>query len=195
MIGHDQVLSSARTGQGRDDWQTPDKILDPVRRFAPIGVDVATSRTNPVGAEWFYTEFLGTDERNLADGLSGPWRDIPGADMEGKVAWCQPPYSTAKKWIVKAQFEAGLGAEIIMLIASRTGAKYWAPVFRSDALCFISRRITFIDADTGKPAVDGNGRPMPAPFDSALVYWGHRPGRFRRTFADLGNIVMLRGGR
>ena len=177
MIGAEQTLSSARTGKGRDDWQTPDRVLDVVRRFAPIGLDAATAPENPVGAAMHY----------VAAGLVGTWQGMG-------LVWCNPPYSTARHWIAKAVAEADQGAEVVMLIASRTGANYFRPVFDADALCFVSRRLTFNDADTGRPVLDGKGRPMPAPFDSAIVYWGKRPARFRRNFAELGLVLYPREG-
>ena len=182
MRGAKQTLSSARTGAGRDDWQTPSKVLDVVRRFGHIALDACTAPDNPVGADHFYTE--------ADDGLSSSWQ----FSGRSSLVWCNPPYSTAKHWIGKAVAEAELGAEVIMLIASRTGAKYFRPVFDADALCFISGRLTFLDADTGEPARDGKGRPMPAPFDSALVYWGKRPARARRHLAELGLVLYPREG-
>jgi len=179
MRGAKQLLSSARTGTGRDDWQTPPRVLDVVRRHAPIGLDACTAPDNPTGALMHYTE--------ADDGLALPWRI---RELAEPLVWCNPPYSNSKDWIAKAEAEAGAGAEVIMLIASRTGANYFAPVYRANAICFVTGRITFHDADTGKPALDPKGKPMPATFDSVLVYWGKRSGRFRRKVGCLGEVVI-----
>jgi phage N-6-adenine-methyltransferase len=183
MIGADATLSSARTGKGRDDWQTPPVVLELVRSFAPIALDVATAPDNPTGAARFYTE--------ADDGLAQPW----ALDADGGLVWDQPPYSNSKAWLGKAVAEAALGAEIIALVASRTGAKYFEPVFDADALCFWRGRLTFHSADTGAPVLDGKGRPMPAPFDSVFVYWGNRPAKFRRVFGNKGRVLYRQRGR
>jgi len=181
------TMSSAKTGAGRDGWQTPGKALDPIIDFAggQLLLDVATAPDNPTGARHFYTE--------AQDGLILPWQ----VGRSSGTAFSNPPYSNSKAWIAKAVLEADQGAEIVMLIASRTGAKYFAPVFRADALCFVQGRLTFNDPDTGEPVRGGkDGRPMPAPFDSAIVYWGARAARFRRKLGHLGEIVMpMRGAR
>ncbi len=194
MLGDKITKSSARTGQGRDDWRTPPEILDVVREFGPIGLDAATSKDNPLDAQVFYTEtkdpsiaFSKMHPRNLLDGLRGPWVGVQ--PFPEQFVWCNPPYSKAGAWIEKAELEAKEGAEVLMFIASRTGTRYWGPAWRSTAICFVEGRVTFLDASTGLPAVDAKGKPMPAPFDSALVYWGRRQGRFRRVFSQLGQVI------
>lgn len=125
MIGAEQTLSSARTGRGRDHWGTPPKVVTLLRSFAPIGLDVGTSPDNPLGAEVFFTEAI--------DGISQPWLIL--VDGRPVLVFCNPPYSQSKLWLEKAEQEAAQGAEIIMLIASRTGAKYFqGPVFGADAV-------------------------------------------------------------
>ena len=183
MIGAEQVLSSARNGRGRNDWQTPGKVLDLVRQFGPIGCDPATCASNPTGADMFYTE------QSPLCGLTAPWFSFQ--EEFPRLAFCNPPYSETKKWITKAIEESSEDrAEILLLIASRTGTHYFAPCYDADAICFVRGRVTFNDADTGKPVVDKHGKPMPAPFDSVIVYWGHRPARFKRVFSGLGRVIF-----
>jgi len=169
-----------KTGNWRDDWQTDHKTLAVVRQFAPIALDVATAPSNPTGAQTFFTA--------ADDGLAQRW------SVDG-LNFCNPPYSETGKWLRKAESEAKRGAESIVLIPSRTGARYFAPAWRSAAMCFVTGRITFLNADTGLPQVDGQGRPMPARFESVILYWGQRRARFRLFFNQLGEVIYpLRGG-
>ena len=46
-------------------WLTPPEVLDPVRRYGPIGLDPCTEASNPSGAATFFTE----DD----NGLAMPW--------------------------------------------------------------------------------------------------------------------------
>lgn len=170
----------AKTGNWRDDWQTDHATIGVVCQFAPIALDVATAPTNPTGAAAFFTQ--------QDDGLAQPW------SLEG-LNYCNPPYSETGQWLRKAEREAKLGAESIMLIPSRTGARYFAPAWRSDAMCFVSGRLTFLNADTGFPQVDGQGRPMPARFESVVLYRGRRRARFRLMFNQIGEVIYpLQGG-
>lgn len=60
-------------------WKTPPEALDPVRRYAPIGLDPCTESDNPTGAVTFFTE--------ADDGLALPW------GSHG-LTFVNPPYST-----------------------------------------------------------------------------------------------------
>ena len=60
-------------------WITPQDELDPVRRYAPIGLDPCTEAHNPVGAASFFTE--------QDDGLVRSWAGHG-------LTFVNPPYST-----------------------------------------------------------------------------------------------------
>lgn len=172
------------------DWQTPDEILDLVRKVGPIKLDPATVRENPCGAEVCYfptasipqppKEVRGKMKEqpprlifDLNDGLRDTWK-------RGGLVYCNPPYGREiVKWMAKARQEAKLGAEIIMLVPSRTDTAWWHVnvVGHARRVCFVEGRLTF------------RGAPSVAPFPSALVYYGGDEDRFASVFRSLGWVV------
>src|SRR5689334_8272167 len=101
------LMSSAK-----GDWQTPDKILDLVRKLAPIGLDPCTSPDNPTRARLFYyrpspmeAEKLASSPAgrlqayleisSLTDGLQLPW----GVE-KNELIYVNPPYGrSVGKWM------------------------------------------------------------------------------------------------
>lgn len=156
------LMSSAK-----DDWQTPDNILELVRRVAPIGLDPCTTAENPCQAHKFYTP--------AEDGLKFTW-DVP-ADY---LVYVNPPYGRGiGKWIQHCAHSGGPGRrnQIIALVPARTDTKWWHSA-KYDAVCFWRGRLTF------------RGAPSVAPFPSALLYWGRNleRERFIHTFSLYGQV-------
>ena len=161
----------------KQDWQTPDELIDMIERFRPIRLDPCTVSDNPVGAEDFFTP--------ADDGLCQDW------DMErGGLIYVNPPYGRQQsKWIAKAIAESvrrpfqgnKLATEIILLIPARTDTVNWQQgVFNNaDAVCFIRGRIKFRGARNG------------APFPSALVYFGDRERELCSHFNPLGHCFEV----
>jgi site-specific DNA-methyltransferase (adenine-specific) len=142
VIGHDAVLSSARTGRGSDDWQTPAHIWDLVNACArELSVDVHDPC--PTG----YVE--GRDP----NGLLGAW-------PLDRLCYVNPPYSAAKAWAEKCAHARG--CRVILLVPARTDTRWFHAVVMTtaDAVLFVRGRLTFV------------GAPAPAPFPSMLVAWG-----------------------
>lgn len=150
-------------------WQTPDEVLECVRRFAPIELDPCTAPDNPTGAARYFTE--------EDDGLAQPWTS------KGLV-YVNPPYGRAMRlWMRKLRDEhrAGRVEEAILLIPARTDTGAWTESVALDALvvAFWRGRIRF------------RGAPAGAPFPSALVYYGYDWRRFRDTFRDHASVVRF----
>lgn len=163
------LMSRAATG-GKDDWQTPDEVLELVRRVAPIGIDPCGAPGNPVRAKVCY--WGGPDD---IDGLGLDWGRLA---REGLV-YVNPPFSQAKKWAEKAIAEGVIGGtEIILLLPARTDTKVFEALRKSaDAVCFWHGRMKF------------KGAPTSAPFPSALFYFGERAKVFERVFSPRGWVV------
>ncbi len=163
------LLSSAR-----HDWQTPGEILELVRQVGPIALDPCTSADNPTGARMFFTE--------EQDGLGFHWPDF--LRCEGDVVYANPPYGRAlAPWSVQFVFQGPLIAKelghLITLTPARTDTGWYDALATScDALCEWRGRVTF------------RGAPHPAPFPSALAYWGPRPYLFADIFAPYGRIRL-----
>lgn len=170
------VMSSRRM-----DWETPDDVLECVRMVAPIDLDPCTTTENPTKARKFICPGPLHEGNRIAagggigvcgDGLALPWESDAG------LVFVNPPYGRhLPKWAAKMRLEASGGVEIVALVPARTDTKWFQKhLSKADAICFWEGRLTF------------RGAPYPAPFPSALVYFGDRSKAFRRVFAGKGWI-------
>ncbi len=157
---------------GKDDWCTPQEVLERVRCIAPIGLDPCTTAENPTGARsCFAPDHHGPACR---DGLVPGWGDYG-------LVFVNPPYSQAAAWARKVVAEAAQGVEVVSLVAARPDSRWFFELVwnSAQAVCFWKGRLTFVGASTG------------APFPSAFVYHGARPWRFEEAFHDAGRVVRL----
>jgi DNA N-6-adenine-methyltransferase (Dam) len=154
------MLNDSMMRSVKQDWCTPPRVLERVRRVDAIALDPCTSPANPCGAEASYS----------LHGLSLPWWGL---------AYVNPPYGRELPvWADKVIEEAARNVEIIMLVPSRTDTRWWGKAFEACQACAFWRgRITFV------------GAPAPAPFPSCLFYFGTRRRRFSLAFRDVSRIV------
>lgn len=163
-----QLLSSARTGEGKDEHNTPPEILDRVRRIGPIMFDPCPGAGDVVNPSY--------QHNRESDGLGIDWISA-SADGFG-VCWVNWPYSRSTQWAFKCAIEAQRGVSIIALTAARPDTKWWRAMWNaSDAVGFWRGRITFL------------GSKHPAPFPSALFALNVSQRRFRSAFGDVCEIV------
>jgi len=150
-------LMSSKSGL----WQTPECVLERVRRVGPIHYDPCTTADNPVGADTYNTE--------ETDGLTFPWRQSLGN------IYCNPPYGRGMgAWVDNCIAARTTDRYVIALLPARTDTR-WFP-WDADALCFWKGRLTFRGAKAG------------APFPSVVAYWGAERSRFIKAFEDVGAI-------
>ena len=161
------LLSSAKT-----DWQTPDEVLDLVRKVGPIDLDPCTTADNPTGAARFFVKG--------DNGLKQNWGECIG---DNELIFVNPPYGRSiGRWTEKCRREAHRRNRIIALVPDRTDTAWFNDALDSaDAACLWRGRITF------------RGAPAPAPFPSALIYWGDCVSLFANAFRSRGRI--LAGGK
>ncbi len=147
--------------------ETPPDILTRVRRIGPIVLDPATTKGNPTGAEYIRTAECDPD------GLETAWWEFKG------LTYVNPPYGRSynRKWAEKIATEGKAGAQIVTLVAARTGSLWWRHMWEAARICFVYGRLKFVGSENS------------APFDSALCYWGRRPHRFDRAMKDLGKLI------
>ena len=160
-------LSPALLSSERQDWQTPDEVLDVVRRVGPIGLDPCTVRENPTGARLWAP--LG-----VLDGLSFPWHAVIAP---GEIVYINPPYGReCGAWVEKACAEGAAGAPLVLLVANRLGSAWGQRLLGSGArLCFWRGRIRF------------RGAPNAAPFGSLFAGW-NCDDAFRAAFGPKGEL-------
>lgn len=166
-------MNPALHSSAKQDWQTPDEVLDVVRQVGPIALDPCTVASNPTGAEIK----LGPDVYGWEDGLEVLWGEyVESCDAE--IAYVNPPYGQeVARWADKAIEEGEAGCPLILLVAARPGSRWCQRVMASaDVLCFWRGRIKFRGADHC------------APFDSLFAAWNCRR-RFVDAFAPHGLIV------
>jgi hypothetical protein len=164
------MLNQALLKSEKQDWNTPPQILELVRKVGPIGLDPATTPDNPVQAY----EFMALPKWN---GLSEPW----DPQLTDSLVYCNPPYGRAlKDWAARFADEGRKGCELITLTPARPDTRWWRHMTTADVICFWRGRIKFV------------GAPAPAPFPSAICYWGKRPGKFAEVFDPYSNWTVCK---
>jgi phage N-6-adenine-methyltransferase len=162
-------------GWTRDDWCTPQWVLDPIHDFAggSIGLDPCHNSTSGVQAQKVLTKA----DNSLVQSWAGYG-----------MAFVNPPYSR-KLFIpfsAKIVEEANKGVEIIALVPTNCETKAWQDyLWQADAICFLNKRVKFLKngMEQGSPA-GGN----------ALAYFGKNAERFAAKFdaeLQLGKVIVL----
>jgi len=89
----------------RDAWETPWPIVHALGRYAfgddgGFDLDVAASDHNAKAPRWY------TDAR---DGLRAPWHDV-----EPLRIWCNPPWSSIRRWLDRAHDERDYARSVVL---------------------------------------------------------------------------------
>lgn len=185
------TISAALFSSESQTWNTPECVLERVRRMGRIGLDPCGNTNSIVGAseEWRI-------ERG-EDGLARPWSTVG-------LVYVNPPYDDIEAWAKKMAAEA-TRAEIVACIPARTETvafqRYILPT--AAAICFWrgrmrfnvgpaagSRQIGMFGEEPSRQATGDNT----APFPSALPYWGKRADEFAAAFRDAGWILRTHQG-
>lgn len=180
--------TSAQVANPSDCWYTPNNSSHPVlnlveKALGGIDLDPCANEERTVLAQRHYT---------FADnGLMQPWH--------GNV-FMNPPFSRPSDWVNKLVDEmvAGRLTQAIALLKigclnnQGTGV---AIKTHAAAICHWHHngRIKFVPgvALLEERARQGLGAPGSADFDTVLVYWGDRVGRFAEVFDDYGMVTQI----
>lgn len=161
------MVDKALFASVKQDWNTPDEILELVRRVNPIGLDPCSNGSSLVSApiQW--------DKHR--DGLGQPWGGLG-------MVYVNPPYGREIiDWLAKCHYEAAHGVELIALVPARTDTRWFQNYgFTAQRICFWRGRIRFV------------GGASCAPFPSALLYWGPQAERFSEVFTASGVICGVK---
>lgn len=130
------------------DWYTPPHIFDALGIIFDLDPCSAGAGQDRVPAS---SRFTISD-----DGLAQTWHG---------TVWCNPPYGDQTGAWLSRMKQHGNG---IALVFARTGTRWWQDVAPStDVICFVSRRIRFINGQTGDIGAAAGA-------DSVLMAWGTR---------------------
>lgn len=183
-------------------WGTPERELDAVRAYGPIGFDPFSAPSNPTKAAQFCaappgTMFAGKHAERLFEQIALSLdKPVPGEFISAnglEVCWSgrglvftNPPYGRElrpclKKLIAEATSPAR--PEIItLLFATRQEMPYMQRLLRvGNAVCYPIGRIAFISSFDGVP-VRGT------PFASHFLGFNVDPERFSKAFDPLGLV-------
>ena len=154
---------------GENEWYTPPFIIESAKSvMGNIDLDPASSRlaNETVGAKEFYTI--------EDDGIKKDWH--------GRV-WLNPPYSQPDisnfaKAVTSKKYD-----EIMILVNNATETDWFRTMAEiSNAICFINKRLKFIDRD---------GNPSGAPLQGqAIIYKGSNVDKFIQEFKESGLCMM-----
>jgi len=122
-----------RFGVKRDDWETPESLIAPLRAEFKFTLDVCAT-TETTKCERFFTKEM--------DGLKQPWSG---------VCWMNPPFGEQGKWVKKAYEESKKGTTVVCLLPSRTNTGWWHDIAMKGEVRFIRGRPIFKGAQHGLP--------------------------------------------
>jgi phage N-6-adenine-methyltransferase len=159
------------SGHG-DEWYTPSEYVEVVRDVFGGVIDLDPASCDEaqqiVQAKRYYT--------NDDDGLKQPW--------SGRV-FLNPPYSNPTPFVDRLieHYERGDVPEAILLENTDSSARWFHKALKAcSALCFPSSRIKF-----------RHGREGCSPrYSSVFFYFGEEVERFRRRFASVGSVVIVK---
>jgi len=163
------------------EWGTPQKYVDAVRRFFDgiIDLDPCSNRHSIVHAT---TEYRLPEQ----DGLLLKW-DFP------KI-YVNPPYGTDKvrhtrisHWLFKClEAHEVFHSEVLALVPVATNTGHWKKyVFgKATAISFLyDTRLRFL--------VEGRDEGKGAPMSCAMIYWGRNYEKFFKKFSAYGAVLDL----
>ena len=154
---------------GENEWYTPKHIIESARVvMGDIDLDPASSElaNDIIQAKDYYT----TKE----DGLKQDWH--------GRV-WLNPPYSQPEITNFAKAVTSKSYDEIMILVNNATETEWFRMMAEtSNAICFISRRLKFIDV---------NGKPSGSPLQGqAVLYKGDNVNTFIEQFKEVGLCMI-----
>ena len=154
----------------KNDWQTPDRVLDPIQQTDPITTDPCAAPDTDIG------EINLTEEE---DGLTTPW--------DG-VVFMNPEFGSKTKWIKRAidQYENNRCVDrVYILTPDSTDVKsWWHNLLRQKCTwtVFFKGRVKYIDPAKGEQV----GNP---PGGAALSILGEPPEETLRALSEEGDVM------
>ena len=153
----------------KDYWETPQDLFDELHNEFGFDLDVACSRDNCKCTSGLFVEQFNS--------LTENWNHY------GDTCWMNPPYGRQiGKWIKKAYEESQKGVTVVCLIPNRPTKAWFNYIYERTEngkypygaktregveVRALEKRVVFEIG--GEPMLDKDGKPMPAPFPSAVI--------------------------
>lgn len=196
-LGKGAKARATLTSSDTDEWNTPNEVLDIVRKVGAIGLDPFFNRTCSTAPALGLTkadnslerDWLGILQWAATNPSTAAWRQRARLDFgEMPIAYSNPPYSIMEAVSVKVVTEARRGIEHISLVKAATETEWFDRLVWSSAraVLFFRGRLSHREAESAKTG--------PATFASVLAYHGVRTRRFAEAARPHGKIVLLNGG-
>lgn len=172
------MTAGRQINSNSQDWGTPPKYVDAVRRFlGKIYLDPCSNEKSIVNAK---TEYA----LPKTDGLKASW--------DFKTIYVNPPYgldkqrkTSIKHWIKKCAEANNLhGSEVLALIPVAVNTKHWKQYIfgKASNICFLAdTRLKFINGAHDKGA----------PMACAIIYWGNDSKKFYDHFSKYGAVINI----
>ena len=129
------MAPAQKPGRSKQDYSTPPAFLQAFKARLNIfdfALDLAASDENYICKPYFTEEI---------DSLKQSWYPESGKGW----AWCNPPFANIKPWVMKAEWEARLGAQIAMLVPASVGSSWFRDFVYDEAhVLLLNGRITFV---------------------------------------------------
>lgn len=120
-------------GTGRQDWETPDSVFNPLHEEFQFTLDTCATIESSKCKRFFTV---------LDDALKQSW--------DG-VCWMNPPFGSQGRWVKKAYNESQKGATVVCLLPARTNTNWWHDYVMKGEVRFIRGRPKFKGAIHGLP--------------------------------------------
>jgi len=163
MIAMTTPLGRTRHSE-QSDWSTPRWLFDALDERIAFDVDACASPHDALCPAWISHEFEAA-------------RVVRTGDLRSSAIWCNPPYGRRLTWWVGWAHDAvasGGAYCAACLVPVRTSTAWWHDLTPlATQVVFVRGRLQF------------GGSRANAPFDSALVVYGHAP--------VVRSIMALRG--
>lgn len=127
----------------RQDWATPIALFNILHDEFHFTLDPCATSENTKCKKFYTVEDNGLNQ-----------------DWEGEIVFINPPYSTAKDWIMKAYEDyVTYGVTSVLLIPARVDTRIWHEIIAPYAaqIRFLKGRVKFVGAENS------------APFPSAII--------------------------
>ncbi|MEZ8965519.1 phage N-6-adenine-methyltransferase [Vibrio breoganii] len=138
----------------RDLWQTPKEVYQFYNKRFGFNVDMASSEANRLCRFYVTAEM---DALNYAT-MDLIFDQLATESQVEPVVWCNPPYSDCRKWVnAVIEYADIFKCPFVMLLPADTSVQWFRTAFENCTEChLITGRISFINADTGKPKGGNN---------------------------------------